>query len=265
MINLIFEENYFTMKNATFILAILAVLWCFPLVTKAQCTPGNEITCPDPEGNGQICPDVLPDATVNQLYHQEFTILAPSQYTDSTTGLTVQLDHLRIIDIGNLPPGITWTPNVADSILLPGVYNCVLLEGTCDTKGTYTLQINVEVTIFFGQPILFDTIVDSTSLAINVVDASGIGEYSQSSFEITGSGPNPFNSYFEVTFNIREPARVTFEIFNVLGTLIHHENISAGPGENRFVFDATGLDPGIYIYKLADERTNLTRRLIKRN
>jgi len=252
------------MKNTSFILAFLLVFLISPRINLAQCTPGNEVTCPDPENNGEICPDVLPDAVMNQLYQQEFTILAPAQYTDSTSGITVDLDHLRIVDVGNLPTGITWVSNAPDDILLPGVYNCVLMEGTPQTKGNYTLKINVEVTInFFGQPVLYDTIVDSTSLAINVVDASGIGEFSATSFNILSSVPNPFTTWFEVLYTMKEPGEMSFKLYNLLGKLIRMQTIPSITGENRFVFDATGLPQGIYIYSLGDSQNSVTRRMIK--
>ena len=252
------------MKNTTSILVFLMVFIMLPRLLQAQCIPGNEITCPDPENNGEICPDVLPNAIVNQLYNEEFTILAPSSYTDSATGITVDLDHLRIVDVGNLPPGITWVCNAPDNILLPGVYNCVLMEGTPPSKGLYTLKINVEVTIdFFGQAVLYDTIVDSTSLAINVVDASGISEFNASTFRLISTGPNPFTTWFEILYTLKEPGEINFQLYNLLGKLIRTETIQSVSGENRLVFDATELPRGVYTYSLGNLQNSITYRLIK--
>lgn len=231
---------------------------------QAQCIPGDSLSCPDPENNGEVCPDTLPNATVNQLYHQEFTILAPPEYHDTTSGITVDLHHIKILDVGNLPPGITWVSNTEDSVFMVGTYYCVLMEGTPAETGDYPLEIQVEVYInFFGTPVLADTVIDSTSLAIKVIEESGFIEYGFSSLQILESYPNPFFSSIDILFNVAKPGEITFEIFDLLGTIIHSETIEAHLGENRLKFDGTKLKAGIYFYSISDSRSTITRRIIK--
>ncbi|MCD4731237.1 MAG: T9SS type A sorting domain-containing protein [Bacteroidales bacterium] len=252
------------MKRLTITLVFILVGFLMADGLQAQCTPGDSLSCPDPENNGEVCPDTLPDAIVNQFYQQEFTILAPPAYHDSATGITVDLHHIKILDVGNLPPGITWVSNTVDSVFMVGTYYCVLMEGTPTVTGEYPLEIQVEVYIdFSGNPILADTIIDSTSLAIKVIEESGLIEYGFSSIQRVETFPNPFNSTFDILFNLTEPEIITFEIYNLLGKIIHSETIEAHLGENRLKFDGTKLKPGIYFCSLSDSRSTITRRIIK--
>lgn len=230
----------------------------------AQCTPGDSLSCPDPENNGEVCPELLPNAMVNQTYQQEFTILAPPAYHDSATSITIDLHHIKLLDVGNLPPGITWVSNTDDSVFMVGTYYCVLMEGTPSVTGEYPLEIQVEVYInFFGTPILADTIVDSTSLAISVIEESGLFEYGVSPIQNLEIFPNPFSSSVEFLFFLTEPEEITLEIYNLLGKRIYSETITAQLGENNLDFDGTQLNPGIYFCSFSDSRNVVSKRIIK--
>lgn len=232
--------------------------------TFGQCTPGDSLSCPDPENNGEVCPESLPNAMVNQLYQQEFTILAPPAYHDSLTGFNIDLHHIKLLDVGNLPPGISWISNTEDSVFMVGTYYCVLMEGTPTETGEYPLEIQVEIYVnFFGTPVLADTIIDSTSLKIDVIEESGLKETRLFTIQSLETFPNPFDSQVEIVFNLTEPEEITIEVYNMLGKIIHSEIIKANFGENKLQFDGSKLKPGIYFCSLGDSRNALSRRIIK--
>ena len=110
---------------STFIIAIL-LMSINPATSFAQCTPGDETTCPDPENNGEVCPAVLPNGIIGKEYSQEFTIIAPPEY--EIDGNVIPLHHIKIVDVENLPPGITWETNASDSVFMVVTYKCVLLS-----------------------------------------------------------------------------------------------------------------------------------------
>lgn len=232
----------------------------------AQCTPGDSLTCPDPENNGQICPATLAEANTNQAYEQEFTILPPPEYIlDTVNGIVIELHHIKIKDIGNLPSGISWQSNADDSVFMVGTYSCVLLSGTPTVAGHYPLKIEVDIYvpgILGSPPILVGTITDSTSLAIDV-NPTGITEFGTNSFILMDSRPNPFSTNLDLTYFVTEPGTIFFQFFNVLGGLIHQETIQAQFGENHIHFDGSGLKPGVYMYSISDKRQSMTQRVIK--
>jgi len=232
----------------------------------AQCTPGDSLSCPDPENNGQICPAILAEANTNQAYEQEFTILPPPEYIiDSVNNIVIELHHIKIKDIGNLPSGISWQSNADDSIFMVGTYSCVLLSGTPTVAGHYPLKIEVDIYVpgILGSPPIFvGTITDSTSLAIDV-NPTGITEFGTNSMRVIDSRPNPFSTDLDVTCFVAEPGTINFQFFNLLGGLIHQETINTQYGENHIHFNGFGLPPGVYIYILRDKQNSVRKQVIK--
>ena len=234
-------------------------------ISNAQCTPGDSISCPDPENNGQICPENLPDAVVDELYDQDFTILIPLEYVvDTTTGTTVTLDHVKLVSVDNLPDGITWVTNSPDSIFTPEVYYCVNLAGTASDTGSYPLKIMIDVyALVFGTPVFVGTVTDSTSLTLNVVSEIGINEFESGSLTVKGALPNPFESKLDVAYIVQKPEIVTFDLFDILGNSIFSVNKNSETGENHFIYDATGLKPGLYFYTIHNADNYFTGKVIK--
>lgn len=166
----------------------LIITVCFfimnPVINYGQCTPGDETTCPDPENNGEVCPAVLPNGIIGKEYSQEFTIIAPPEY--DWNDQIIPLHHLKIVDVTNLPPGITWQTNATDSVFMVGTYYCVLLSGISDETGSFPLKIVVDVYInFLGNPVYATQVVDSTSISLKVTwDPDGIEIYQENSLAI---------------------------------------------------------------------------------
>jgi hypothetical protein len=70
-------------------------------------------------------------------------------------------------------------------------------------------------------------------------------------FTLFQSYPNPFNPKTTILYDLKEVARVTLDIINVLGqriiTLIDEQE---PPGSHQTVFDGSSLSSGIYFYRL---------------
>ena len=70
-------------------------------------------------------------------------------------------------------------------------------------------------------------------------------------FGLNQNYPNPFNPATVISFNLPIDARVTLKLFNVLGqeliTLID-QNLGAGIHDHNF--DASGLNSGVYFYRI---------------
>jgi len=232
----------------------------------AQCTPGDSISCPDIENNGEVCPDTLPNAYLNQFFSQEFTILAPPEYTDSSSGITVSLHHLKINDVANLPPGLDWVSNAADSIFLVGEYYCVLMDGTPSETGIFPLHIVVDVFIpgiLGSPPIYVTTVTDSTSLFIEVIEESGIEDFNLNKNLQLSVHPNPFCHSTEMNITLFELEEVIIEVYNLLGTIKHREVLIPQLGNNKIIFNGAKLKSGIYFCNVRTANKSILNKIVK--
>lgn len=77
--------------------------------------------------------------------------------------------------------------------------------------------------------------------------------------------PNPFNSYTTFEINIDNKQKITLEIYNTLGNLVHKQNIFySGIGVNRFTFYRSDLETGVYFYKIHFKEVIQTGKLLIR-
>jgi hypothetical protein len=236
------------------IIITLLLILPFSLATLniySQCEPATPEQCPDPENNGQVCPDSLVAAFVGQFYSQVATIKPPATYFLPPDSTEITLHHVKLMEVDNLPEGITWQSNTPDSIFIAGEYYCVLLEGTPDSAGEYTLRIVVDVyVLIFGVPVKVATATDSTSLTLVVIDNTGINGNENTSFYTRHNNPNPFQNETRIEYYSEKGGPVTFEVFSLLGERVYAEQLNASRGENFLVFKGQRLPKGSYFYLL---------------
>lgn len=76
--------------------------------------------------------------------------------------------------------------------------------------------------------------------------------------------PNPFNPSTHITFDLHDQSFVTLKIYNMNGesvaTLINNERLSSGMKD--YVFDASGLPSGIYVYRLTAGGMSVNKKMI---
>ena len=84
-----------------------------------------------------------------------------------------------------------------------------------------------------------------------------------STFELKQNYPNPFNPSTQISFSLAQNGFVRLVVYNLLGqeveTLINR-NMEAG--SHSISFDASGLQSGVYIYKLTSSGFTLTKKMI---
>lgn len=225
----------------------------------AQCTPLGADECPDPENNGEICPDTLEVGFINQLYSEAITILAPAEDTSG-----VQLHHLTLVEVGNLPPGMTWESNAPGNEFFPEIYYCVLLEGTPTIADTFPLMIVVDVYVnVFGFPVYAGQIIDSTSVALIIIDNTGIPDGQDETFYIRGNSPNPFTTWTSLRYYAEEPGQVEFALYSIMGEQVDSKSSFARKGENYFHYQGEDLKPGTYFYLLRSGGKAAAGKMIK--
>jgi hypothetical protein len=243
------------MMNKIIMLILVLLFSSLNFMGYSQCEPLTPEQCPDPENNGEVCPDSLQPAFLNQFYSQVATIKPPAIYYMPPDSTVINLHHVKLMKVENLPEGITWQSNTTDSIFVAGEYYCVLMEGDPDSAGVFPLKIVVDVyVLIFNIPVKVATAVDSTSLAIEVIDDSGIHGFKNDAFYAEQNIPNPFRSVTRIRYYSDKQESVIFEVFSLVGEKVYREELTAEKGENLVVFNGSALPRGTYFYKLHSDR-----------
>ncbi len=254
------------MKTRTiFSKAIILTLLIFVYnnVILAQCIPADSLTCPDPENNGQVCPDTLPGAVTGELYSQVATIKPPLTVGDT---IVLDLHHIQLMDVENLPDNITWVSNEPNNEFMAGAYYCILLEGTPSIPGTYYLKIIVDAYVIILPelpPVNIGQTMDSTTLFITVTDPSGITENPSRNLVITENFPNPFTSETIINYYSTETGTLLFEVFDILGNCVYKKNYSMTRGDNAIHFCGENISNGNYYYLLRSDKYRAGGKMIK--
>jgi hypothetical protein len=98
------------------------------------------------------------------------------------------------------------------------------------------------------------------SYRLKQIDTDGNFEYSKiievnielpAEYELSQNYPNPFNPSTTIRFTIPEPGNVKLIVYNIIGEQIYElMNEYKEAGGHTISFNASGLNSGIYIYKL---------------
>jgi hypothetical protein len=74
--------------------------------------------------------------------------------------------------------------------------------------------------------------------------------------------PNPSTGNTAIEFEIRRDEVVRIKLFNVLGGCVHDQILNASQGNNRYLIDVSGLEPGVYLLTFAVGNELVRQRLI---
>jgi hypothetical protein len=134
------------MKNIRLVLIFLLSVSINLAYSQCEVDPG----CEDPEGDGEVCPEILPDAIEATPYSESATILCAQELEGAL------VHHMELVEVLNIPPGMDYTCQDDVCTFYPAEPRCILLFGTPDVGayGTYELTIIVEVFVdVFGMPV----------------------------------------------------------------------------------------------------------------
>lgn len=251
------------MKKSTLTLILIIPFLFFVNQAVAQCTPGNEESCPDPEGNGEICPDTLAPVIISEPYHQEVTMIPPTEI--DTLGYTAELYHIKLASIEGLPEGIAWETNSEGNIFDAGVYYCILFSGTSNAEeGVYPIKVVVDLYIkFLNDTLVLPGIVDSTSISMLVMqNASTIGERSVSPL-VTNTWPNPFRDEFNIKLADSQTDPVELKIYNLLGQVVYNQYYQPRTSSDALKIEAEYLPDGVYFMSVKSNNERFTQLVTK--
>jgi hypothetical protein len=238
------------MKKLLFFAALFSLTIFNGNLSFAQCIPGDSTTCPDPEGNGEVCPAVLPPIYIQADYEQQFTVLAPPEL--DTLGSVITLHHITLLDVLNLPEGIEWQSNALNNEFFVGTYYCVLLSGVTNAApGNYPIKIVVDIyASVAGTPVKLGTTVDSTSLSVEVTwNPNSIFEnsYGQENLKIW---PVPFQNEVNVQLKSFSGGKVQVEMYNLLGGMVFQQELEPDYA-GKFFINTSLLKQGSYLLSIS--------------
>ncbi|MCD4666135.1 MAG: T9SS type A sorting domain-containing protein [Bacteroidales bacterium] len=140
--------------------------------------------------------------------------------------------------------------------------NYTLKKYVFDQGGASSQSTNFTVADAVGQPAPVGEVSSSNHTVsagffgggkfITSIDVAEEGKVTiPEDFKLFQNYPNPFNPETTIQFVIKEPCRVTLNVYNVLGQKIAKlVNQLHQPGKYKVIFDAAGLPSGVYFYQV---------------
>ncbi len=245
------------MKRTTILLATMIIGLLISAQLSAQCDP-DTVNCEDIGNPGQFCPLILPHAGLNVLYDETVTVIPPGAFVFE--GIQLNIIHIRIDSVENMPPGIDYFPN-ADT-LYPDTAYCIQLTGIPTEVGVDTFKIYITALVDILDGIEYQ-VVDDSSVVLKVVEVLGSDPKTLTEFRVSPNVPNPFSDFTRLGYYSPSEKRVELCVYNILGVRVHQEFEIAAPGEHNFGFDGRNLEPGIYLYSVSSSDAYFTGKLIK--
>ncbi|MCF8465476.1 MAG: T9SS type A sorting domain-containing protein [Flavobacteriales bacterium] len=140
-------------------------------------------------------------------------------------------------------------------------YDPPALAGTAGYN-TWISEMGVLLDVFADPNITTNGIEYAGPTLIVTGSGLGIDDEMEGNFRFVKNQPNPFTGNTVVSFDLKEDiASLQFVVYDILGAIVHSENLNPTVGNNRVNFSSNGLPTGIYVYTLSDGNTILTRKM----
>src|SRR6185436_54789 len=228
----------------------------------SQCTP-------NPNDHTLITPDTVTNfasGTVGVAYSQIVYLHPPIDTTVMIGPLPIHInpvDSVVLINISNLPPGLSLACNPSNCVFPGGVSGCANISGTPTTAGNYILDVIVTA---YGKEATTQFAIFQTDTVhayhININTNSGIAVYDPLNFQLIGFGVDPVKENINIKINSPKSVDADLSVFNIIGKSISSEPVSMKHGMNIIDFSTKSLSPGVYILTLKKDPYLLTRRFV---
>lgn len=251
------------------LLTITALFAFGALSAQTVCVP-NPAYADEAFGIWPAAEDGFDEATINVMYNQviDFKIPSdPSEIPDFPGGGIpgLAIDSIHVVSVDGLPNGVWFecqSHTAGDCTFLTETPGCGLITGTPTEAGTFPLTIQINAFINLTGDAATPFSYSDFELIVN--DPTGLGELSQYGMVLNQNAPNPFSDQTVIEFTLNQPVLMDFNIYNLLGKVVHAEQINTTVGANRIEVSAASLNmsPGIYLYSLGVEGERVTRKMI---
>lgn len=227
-----------------------------------QCTPDPQFTQPG----------IFPDSATNFMpayetvaYAQTVTAVVPADTTvEVIPGFpqTFTMDSVVVESVTGLPPGLTFQCDNPECQFPGGQTGCAIISGTPPngSAGTYPLTIELSAYVGgFGVPNPYT--LDYYKIVVNPAPTA-VGDDKGFTFSVSDNRPNPFDEVTTIEYTLNNAGKVQFEVYNLVGELVASQSLSGNKGLNRFNFNGNDLASGAYIYKMTNNGSVITKRMV---
>ncbi len=252
---------------------LLLALLAFSVQTFAQtnpCIPNMELQ----DSLFGLWPDTienLEEGEVNVYYEDYVQIKTPAtagEVPDVPEEYSIfSIDSIGLVEALGLPEGLEMSCSTPSCIYNGDEVGCVTIYGTTTEGGVHDLTFVVDgwITVFGAVLAMSDVVgyveIEGYKLIING-DGTSIDVVYANSFSVLQNTPNPVTDKTTIYYNVVNNQKVTLEVFNMLGTKIKSESLSATNGVNQIDLDASQYEAGIYFYTLSNGDQTISKRMI---
>ncbi len=248
-------------------ISLVGVFVTSGLLAVGQCTPDPEYTT---QGIYPNTDQGLPSGVVGEKYDQTITVIVPKDTNvtltilGAETTVKVALTDITVTGIGGLPNDFSYDC-VPTGCIFPGeqtgcmkIYsNSVLTDSQI---GEYPLKVYLESE---GKALgathqQKDTLLGYT---IKVDKTASIGSKTKN-FGVSQNYPNPCSENTFVDLLSDGSTVLNFEIRNIVGEVIGHQELNRFSGNRKFEIDVSSFGSGTYFYVISDGESSVTNRLL---
>ena len=149
--------------------------------------------------------------------------------------------------------------------VLLGSDSKTLVESAANPEESYYMTAKGwEDFYYYDDPSGFQHTGNFCIKALTIFDPVGIGENNDSpGFELSQNAPNPFSSNTSLAYSIEQDAHVQLYILDLNGRLIEKlVDEYEQAGNHKVTWNASGLENGVYIYKIVVNGVSASNRMI---
>ncbi len=244
---------------AKIIFLVITVCFFNTATTQAQCTPAASLP------TWGIFPSALADGTINTPYSQvlQYVTNIDTVINDATYGnVQAKIDSVRILGVVGLPQGISYQCNKPKCMVNGGEIGCVILSGTCATKGVYPIGVIIKT---LGRFKILGIWVATNRVDTNKAYSIGINWYTGLMEVIDNAKPvkaypNPAQNILFIDAKTIGTETATIKLFDVSGKLMSEEklNVFANPS-----IDISNLNAGLYFAEITNGKQTYRTKFVK--
>jgi hypothetical protein len=121
---------------------------------------------------------------------------------------------------------------------------------------------NFSLVINYGGPAQSGMVLRADAIRLTRLDETELSENVPAKFILHPVYPNPFNSIATFRFQLPERERLTLNIYNLKGQLIHQQTDVFTAGEQSWQVDFSGQASGIYFYRLQNKTESRSGKIM---
>ncbi|MBI1288388.1 MAG: T9SS type A sorting domain-containing protein [Flavobacteriales bacterium] len=97
---------------------------------------------------------------------------------------------------------------------------------------------------------------------LRVYGPTGVSELLNGNvFDVAQSYPNPATDHAMISFTTPTPSNVEIRVYNMLGALVHKDNVLSKKGVNDYKLRTDQMASGLYIYTVSNNGKTITKKM----